>query len=90
MSCPHLVLCILLFRVLMGGGKKSLTRPLQQAILPHLEISPESKATGACNTIVRVPTNNGSRFKLVAQNTESELLQCFSNAKKKKNNVQML
>jgi hypothetical protein len=49
---------------------KSLAGPLQQAILSHLEISPESKATGACNTIVRVPTING--FRLVAQNTESE------------------
>jgi len=50
------------------GRMQSLARPLQQAILPHLEISPESKATGACNTIVRVPTINGS--KLVGQNTE--------------------
>lgn len=33
----------------------------------HLEISPESRGTGTCNTIVKVPTANGS--KLVSQNT---------------------
>ena len=52
--------------------RKSLARPLQQAILSHLESSPESKATGSCNTIVKVPTISGSR--LVAQNTESEVV----------------
>ena len=45
-------------------------------MLSHLETSPESKATGACNTIVKVPTVYG--FRLVAQNTESEV--CFYNA----------
>ena len=45
-------------------------------MLSHLETSPESKATGACNTIVKVPTVHG--FRLVAQNTESEV--CFYNA----------
>ena len=50
----------------------SVEMPLQQTILSHLEISPESKATGTCNTIVKVPTVSG--FKLVGQNTESECL----------------
>lgn len=46
------------------------TMPLKAAILPYLdEISPESRATGACNTIIKVPTATG--FKFVGQNTDS-------------------
>lgn len=45
--------------------------PIKAAILPFLdEVSPESQITGACNTIVKVPTPNGG-FKLVGQNTDS-------------------
>ncbi|KAF8799571.1 hypothetical protein BYT27DRAFT_7201458 [Phlegmacium glaucopus] len=51
-------------------GGAAVTMPLQRAILSYscLEISPESKATEMCNTIVKVPTING--FKLVGQNTQ--------------------
>ncbi|KAG6901925.1 hypothetical protein C0995_006636 [Termitomyces sp. Mi166 len=43
--------------------------PIKAAIVPYLdEISPESRITGACNTIVKVPTNGG--YKLVGQNTD--------------------
>ncbi|KAG6856926.1 hypothetical protein H0H87_012177 [Tephrocybe sp. NHM501043] len=43
--------------------------PIKAAILPYLdEVSPESKITGACNTIVKVPTRTG--HKLVGQNTD--------------------
>ena len=46
--------------------------PLQKEILSYLEeLSPESKATGACNIIVKVSAVNG--FKLVGQNTEGEV-----------------
>jgi shikimate 5-dehydrogenase len=44
--------------------------PLKAEILKHLdEISPESYATGACNTVVRVPREDGS-IKLVGTNTD--------------------
>ena len=60
-----------LLSFLMETNGKSLAAPLQQEMLSYLqEISPESKATGACNTIVKVPTVKG--FKLVGQNTEGE------------------
>ncbi|KAG6867736.1 hypothetical protein C0993_011882 [Termitomyces sp. T159_Od127] len=43
--------------------------PLKAAIIPHLDaISPESRITGACNTIVKVPSSSGHR--LVGQNTD--------------------
>ncbi len=45
--------------------------PIKAAIIPFLdELSPESKITDACNTIVKVKTPDG--FKLVGQNTDSE------------------
>jgi len=45
--------------------------PIKAAILPYLdEISPESRITGACNTIVKVPTSSGLGYKLVGQNTD--------------------
>ena len=65
-------LSLLLFRVSCWPRMKSLAKPFQQAIFSHLEVSPEGKATGTCNTIVKVRTINGSR--LVAQNTESEVI----------------
>ncbi|KAF8067932.1 hypothetical protein FPV67DRAFT_1165571 [Lyophyllum atratum] len=50
-------------------GGSAVTMPLKAAILPYLdEISPESQATGACNTVVKVRTSNG--YKLVGQNTD--------------------
>lgn len=52
--------------------------PLKAAIIPFLdEISEESKATGACNTIVKVPvassetTDTTFKYKLVGTNTDS-------------------
>lgn len=43
--------------------------PLKAEVMKHLdEISPESYATGACNTVVRV--QDGSRTKLVGTNTD--------------------
>ena len=73
---PPILIVIVLCLMMENEKKKSLARPLQQAMISHLETSPESKATGVCNTIVRVPTVHG--FRLVAQNTESEV--CFHNA----------
>ncbi|KAF9455851.1 hypothetical protein BDZ94DRAFT_1230489 [Collybia nuda] len=50
-------------------GGSAVTMPLKTDMLSYLdEISPESRITGACNTIVRVPTPTG--FKLVGQNTD--------------------
>lgn len=47
----------------------SVTMPLKIAIMEHLdEISPESMATGACNTIVKVVGDGGT--KLVGTNTD--------------------
>lgn len=44
--------------------------PMKVSMLSCLdEISLESKVTGACNTIVKVPTATG--YKLVGQNTDS-------------------
>lgn len=44
--------------------------PLKAAVMPHLdEVSPESYATGACNTVVRVPGPDG-KIKLVGTNTD--------------------
>lgn len=44
--------------------------PLKAEILKHLdEVSPESYATGACNTVVRVQREDGS-VKLVGTNTD--------------------
>ncbi|KAK1229130.1 hypothetical protein PQX77_007800 [Marasmius sp. AFHP31] len=43
--------------------------PLKGAIIPYLDgIEPESKATGAVNTIVKVPSPNGT--KLIGTNTD--------------------
>ncbi|KAF5383256.1 hypothetical protein D9615_004904 [Tricholomella constricta] len=50
-------------------GGSAVTMPIKAAIIPFLdEVSPESRITGACNTIVKVPTNSG--YKLVGQNTD--------------------
>ncbi|KAG6910710.1 hypothetical protein DXG01_008240 [Tephrocybe rancida] len=50
-------------------GGAAVTMPIKAAIIPHLdEISPESLITGACNTIIKVPTSTGHR--LVGQNTD--------------------
>ncbi len=44
--------------------------PNKAAIIPYLdEVSPETQVTDACNTIVKVRTENG--FKFVGQNTDS-------------------
>ncbi|KAH8088210.1 hypothetical protein HD553DRAFT_348725 [Filobasidium floriforme] len=52
------------------SGGAAVTMPLKAEILKHLdEISPESYATGACNTVVRVPREDGS-IKLVGTNTD--------------------
>ncbi|KAG6810986.1 hypothetical protein H0H92_009525 [Tricholoma furcatifolium] len=51
-------------------GGCAVTMPIKAAMLPYLdEISAESQITGACNTIVKVPTSTG--YKLVGQNTDS-------------------
>lgn len=48
----------------------SVTMPLKTEIIQHLdEISPETYATGACNTIVRVTGDDG-KVKLVGTNTD--------------------
>lgn len=53
----------------------SVTMPIKASILPYLdEISHECQVTGACNTIVKVPTSSG--FKLVGQNTDSAPYSC--------------
>ncbi|KAK7031710.1 Pentafunctional arom polypeptide [Favolaschia claudopus] len=53
-----------------GCGGAAVTMPLKTAIIPFLDdISPESRVTNACNTIVKVPTANGG-VKLVGQNTD--------------------
>jgi shikimate 5-dehydrogenase len=53
--------------------------PIKTAIIPFLdELSPESRITNACNTIVKVPTANGG-IKLVGQNTDSMYAFCFNN-----------
>jgi shikimate 5-dehydrogenase len=52
---------------------ESVTMPIKVSMLPYLdEISPESQITGACNTIVKVPTRKG--YKLVGQNTDSTFM----------------
>ncbi|TFK41775.1 hypothetical protein BDQ12DRAFT_678466 [Crucibulum laeve] len=58
-------------------GGAAITMPLKSAILPFLdEVSPESKATGACNTVVKVPlgvweeADGRKRWKLVGTNTD--------------------
>ncbi|KAL0577738.1 hypothetical protein V5O48_004232 [Marasmius crinis-equi] len=44
--------------------------PIKGAIIPYLDgIEPESKATGAVNTIVKVPSPNG-RIRLIGTNTD--------------------
>ncbi|KAJ7302987.1 hypothetical protein DFH08DRAFT_1089540 [Mycena albidolilacea] len=51
-------------------GGAAVTMPIKTAIIPFLdELSPESRVTNACNTIVKVPTPGGG-FKLVGQNTD--------------------
>ncbi|KAJ7714332.1 hypothetical protein B0H14DRAFT_2546384 [Mycena olivaceomarginata] len=56
-------------------GGAAVTMPIKTAIIPFLdELSPESRVTNACNTIVKVPTPGGG-FKLVGQNTDSATLQ---------------
>ncbi|KAK7045675.1 hypothetical protein VNI00_007508 [Paramarasmius palmivorus] len=50
-------------------GGASVTMPIKGAIIPYLDgIEPESKATGAVNTIVKVPSPTG--FKLIGTNTD--------------------
>ncbi|KAK0440926.1 uncharacterized protein EV420DRAFT_1580945 [Desarmillaria tabescens] len=50
-------------------GGCAVTMPNKAAIIPHLdEVSPETQVTDACNTIVKVRTENG--FKFVGQNTD--------------------
>ncbi|KAJ7036568.1 hypothetical protein C8F04DRAFT_1094902 [Mycena alexandri] len=51
-------------------GGAAVTMPIKTAIIPFLdELSPESRITNACNTIVKVPTADGG-VKLVGQNTD--------------------
>ncbi|KAJ3840314.1 shikimate dehydrogenase substrate binding domain-containing protein [Lentinula raphanica] len=51
-------------------GGSSVTMPLKTAIIPYLDgISPESEASGAVNTIVKVPTPDGPA-KLIGTNTD--------------------
>ncbi|KAJ7173446.1 hypothetical protein C8R46DRAFT_991235 [Mycena filopes] len=51
-------------------GGAAVTMPIKTAIIPFLdELSPESRITNACNTIVKVRTENGG-VKLVGQNTD--------------------
>ncbi|KAF9477820.1 hypothetical protein BDN70DRAFT_880759 [Pholiota conissans] len=51
-------------------GGAAVTMPLKAAILEHLdELTPASKATGACNTIVKVRRADGT-FKVVGTNTD--------------------
>ncbi|KAF7345465.1 Pentafunctional arom polypeptide [Mycena venus] len=51
-------------------GGAAVTMPNKTAIIPFLdELSPESRITNACNTIVKIPTANGG-VKLVGQNTD--------------------
>lgn len=46
--------------------------PLKSTIIPHLdEITQESRATGAVNTIVKVYTGDHTQPKLVGTNSES-------------------
>lgn len=53
--------------------------PIKAAIIPFLdEVSPESKITDACNTIVKVSTGPSGIPKLVGQNTDSSLLYIIS------------
>ncbi|KAK0203155.1 hypothetical protein DFS33DRAFT_1345323 [Desarmillaria ectypa] len=50
-------------------GGCAVTMPNKAAIIPYLdEVSPETQVTDACNTIVKVRTENG--FKFVGQNTD--------------------
>ncbi|KAJ4483741.1 hypothetical protein J3R30DRAFT_3402375 [Lentinula aciculospora] len=50
-------------------GGSSITMPIKTAIIPYLDgISPESEASGAVNTIVKVPSPNGP--KLIGTNTD--------------------
>ncbi|GLB38971.1 putative the AROM polypeptide catalyzes 5 consecutive enzymatic reactions in prechorismate polyaromatic amino acid biosynthesis [Lyophyllum shimeji] len=50
-------------------GGSAVTMPLKAEILSYLDdVSPESRATGACNTVVKVSTGTG--HKLVGQNTD--------------------
>jgi len=54
----------------LGGA--AVTMPLKSAIIPYLDgISPESQATGAVNTLVKVPTpsENGT-FSIIGTNTD--------------------
>ncbi|KAJ3827468.1 shikimate dehydrogenase substrate binding domain-containing protein [Lentinula raphanica] len=51
-------------------GGSSVTMPLKSAIIPFLDgLSPESEASGAVNTIVKVPTPDGPA-KLIGTNTD--------------------
>ncbi|KAF7303129.1 Pentafunctional arom polypeptide [Mycena kentingensis (nom. inval.)] len=51
-------------------GGAAVTMPIKTAIIPFLdELSPESKITNACNTIVKVQLPGGG-VKLVGQNTD--------------------
>jgi hypothetical protein len=53
-----------------SSGGAAVTMPLKAEVMKHLdEISPESYATGACNTVVRVKREDGS-IKLVGTNTD--------------------
>lgn len=52
-------------------GGASVTMPLKSTIIPHLdEITQESRATGAVNTIVKVYTGDHTQPKLVGTNTD--------------------
>ncbi|PFH49382.1 hypothetical protein AMATHDRAFT_4967 [Amanita thiersii Skay4041] len=65
-----------MLEVLRSGecGGSAVTMPLKGLILPYLdEVSKESEATAACNTIVKVPCPTAPYgFKLVGQNTDSK------------------
>ncbi|KAJ6485544.1 hypothetical protein C8R45DRAFT_996958 [Mycena sanguinolenta] len=51
-------------------GGAAVTMPIKTAIIPFLdELSPESRITNACNTIVKIRTAGGG-VKLVGQNTD--------------------
>ncbi|KAE9408667.1 hypothetical protein BT96DRAFT_913807, partial [Gymnopus androsaceus JB14] len=50
-------------------GGASVTMPIKTAIMPYLDgLSPESKASGAVNTIVKIPSPDGPKF--IGTNTD--------------------
>ncbi|KAF5345278.1 hypothetical protein D9758_008436 [Tetrapyrgos nigripes] len=51
-------------------GGAAVTMPLKSAVIPYIDaITPESRATGAVNTLVKVPNANGS-VSIVGTNTD--------------------